>query len=516
MAVQTKILHRRDTLAAWVAANPSLDEGELGFVIHNTAGGADNTKVGYFKIGRKNSGGTLIAWNDLEYENLQGDKGDAATIAVGTVGTGAAGSSVAVTNVGTSNAATFNFTIPKGDKGDTGTAATIAVGSVTTGAAGSSATVINAGTSGAATFNFSIPRGATGTAATLTLGTVTTGAAGSSAAITNSGTSSAATFNFTIPKGDKGDAATIAVGTVTTGAAGSSATVTNTGTTAAANFDFSIPRGATGFTGATGAGFAGITSTTSNALTTGSKTWSVASTGALVVGDRVRVINTTTKFAEGTITSLSANASITVLVDVVVGTGTYTSWTVSLAGLKGDAATIALGTVATGIAGSSVIITNSGTADAATFNFTIPKGDKGDTGTKGDTGDIGVTGPGYASTTSTTANSISTGSKTFTVTNTGAFAVGNRVRVINTGTISNNMEGSITSLTANTSVTVNVDRISGSGTISSWTFALAGEVGATGATGTSLTTGGNRIYVSSTQPATPSGGWVVGDVWIQI
>ena len=50
-------------------------------------------------------------------------------------------------------------------------------------------------------------------------------------------------------------------------------------------------------------------------------------------------------------------------------------------GAKGDAATVALGTVATGAAGSSVIITDSGTPSDAVFNFTIPRGDKGDKAT---------------------------------------------------------------------------------------------------------------------------------------
>lgn len=465
MPIQTRIQHRRDTASNWSSANPVLAAGEVGYV---TSG----TNAGYFKLGD----GTT-AWNSLTFQNLTGP---------------------------------------------TGAAATIAVGTVTTGAAGSSATVTNTGNSGAAVFAFSIPRGATGTAATITAGTTTTGNAGTSASVTNSGSSSAATFNFTIPRGDKGDtgtAATIEVGTVTTGAAGSSATVTNTGTTGAAVFAFSIPRGATGSTGATGPGFLGTTSTTSNALTVGSKTWNVASTGAYVVGDRVRVINAADKYAEGTITALTSNTSITVSVDLVVGTGTYTSWTFSLAGLKGDtgnAATVTVGTTTTGAAGSSASVTNAGTTSAADFRFTIPRGDKGDKGDKGDTGNTGDTGAGYASSTSTTSQSISTGSKTFTVANTGAFAVGNRVRVINTGSATNFVEGAVTSVVANTSITVSVDRIGGSGTITSWTFALAGEVGATGATGTSLTTGGNRIYVSSTQPSTPSGGWAVGDVWIQI
>ena len=46
-------------------------------------------------------------------------------------------------------------------------------------------------------------------------------------------------------------------------------------------------------------------------------------------------------------------------------------------GPKGEAATIELGTVTTGAAGTDVIITNSGNEHNAVFNFTIPRGDKG-------------------------------------------------------------------------------------------------------------------------------------------
>lgn len=46
-------------------------------------------------------------------------------------------------------------------------------------------------------------------------------------------------------------------------------------------------------------------------------------------------------------------------------------------GIQGTAATITLGTVSTGIEGSNVTITNSGDANNAVFNFTIPRGDKG-------------------------------------------------------------------------------------------------------------------------------------------
>lgn len=68
-------------------------------------------------------------------------------------------------------------------------------------------------------------------------------------------------------------------------------------------------------------------------------------------------------------------------------------------GSSGQAATIELGTINTGYAGSDVVITNSGTATAAVWNITIPRGAegapgaKGDKGDKGDTGDRGPQGP---------------------------------------------------------------------------------------------------------------------------
>lgn len=58
----------------------------------------------------------------------------------------------------------------------------------------------------------------------------------------------------------------------------------------------------------------------------------------------------------------------------------------TLKGPKGDSATIALGTYATGEPGTEVVITNSGTPSAAVFNFVIPRGSTGPQGPKGDTG----------------------------------------------------------------------------------------------------------------------------------
>ncbi len=64
-------------------------------------------------------------------------------------------------------------------------------------------------------------------------------------------------------------------------------------------------------------------------------------------------------------------------------------------GDKGDPgknATIKIGTIKTGEAGSKVSITNSGTDTNVILNITIPKGDKGDKGSTGDYGPQGIQG----------------------------------------------------------------------------------------------------------------------------
>lgn len=58
------------------------------------------------------------------------------------------------------------------------------------------------------------------------------------------------------------------------------------------------------------------------------------------------------------------------------------------AGPKGDAATIAVGSVVTGVPGSQASVSNSGDENDAVFDFVIPRGDKGD---KGDQGIPGAT-----------------------------------------------------------------------------------------------------------------------------
>jgi hypothetical protein len=92
----------------------------------------------------------------------------------------------------------------------------------------------------------------------------------------------------------------------------------------------------------------------------------------------------------------------------------------------------------------------------------------------------GYQGNGYDVNSSTT-NTIQTGSLSFTVANTQAYASGSRVRVIWTSNSNYWVEGYIYNITGNT-ISVNVDKTSGSGTYGSWIFSVAG-VGSQGATG---------------------------------
>lgn len=353
-------------------------DNKIDVVVNKPILTAKNTKT-YFKL--KNTGGLRGEKGE------KGDTGTAATIAAGTATSLPSGSTPTVTNTGTSSAAVFNFGIPKGDKGDKGDtgatgatgspgeAATVSIGTTSTGLPGTNASVTNTGTSSDAVLNFTIPRGekgdkgdtgSTGSAATVAVGTTSTGAAGTDASVTNTGTSSAAVLNFTIPKGDKGDkgdtgsagsAATISVGTVTTGAEGSDATVTNSGTSSAAVFDFTIPRGATGATGSKGdkgdqgdAATISVGTTTTGAAGTNASVTNSGTTGAAVLDFTIPRGNKGDKGDKGD------------------------------TGATGSAATITVGSVTTGAAGTSASVVNSGTSSAAVLDFTIPRGDKGESG----------------------------------------------------------------------------------------------------------------------------------------
>lgn len=96
-------------------------------------------------------------------------------------------------------------------------------------------------------------------------------------------------------------------------------------------------------------------------------------------------------------------------------------------------------------------------------------------------GDTGPAGASYAAT-STTSLAIGTGSKVFTTQAGLGYQTAARARATDSGNSANWMEGVVTSYSGST-LTINVDLTSGSGTVASWLINIAGERGATGAAG---------------------------------
>ena len=159
---------------------------------------------------------------------------------------------------------------------------------------------------------------------------------------------------------------------------------------------------------------------------------------------------------------------------------------------------------ATGATGPQGTIGNTGPAGPT--GATGAAGTAGATGATGPTGPTGATGAGYGGS-STTSNTIATGSKTFTTQSGLAYVAGERVRVANSATTY--VEGTVTSYTG-TSLVLNADRAVGSGTLTSWTIGVAGDQGAAGATGTTGATGpqgpiGNTGATGATGATGPQG-----------
>lgn len=95
--------------------------------------------------------------------------------------------------------------------------------------------------------------------------------------------------------------------------------------------------GAAGAVGPTGAGYR-ATSTTNIVIGTGSKVFTTQSGLAYTVGARVRVSNSanTSRFMDGNVTAYSGT-SMTVTVDAIGSTGTYSAWDINIIGLPGPA-----------------------------------------------------------------------------------------------------------------------------------------------------------------------------------
>ena len=138
------------------------------------------------------------------------------------------------------------------------------------------------------------------------------------------------------------------------------------------------------------------------------------------------------------------------------------------AGTAGEAATITVGTTTTGDAGTNASVTNTGTAQNAVLNFTIPRGETGATGPQGPQGETGAVGPQGPAGTAGEAATVTVGTTT-----TGD--AGTNASVTNTGTAQNAV------------LNFTIPR---------------GETGATGPQGTTATNEYGYKYDTTTNPIT--------------
>lgn len=178
--------------------------------------------------------------------------------------------------------------------------------------------------------------------------------------------------------GTPGQAATIQIGQVTTGEPGTSASVENTGTENAAVLKFTIPRGETG-----AQGIQGPPGPQGN-----------PGTGLDILGtyDTLEALKAAVaQPKQGQMYNVGTSDPYTVYMWDTTEGGEWLSQG-QLQGAKGDtgpqgapgeAATVQVGQVTTGEPGSNATVTNSGTANAAVLDFSIPRGA---TGAKGDIG----------------------------------------------------------------------------------------------------------------------------------
>ncbi len=102
---------------------------------------------------------------------------------------------------------------------------------------------------------------------------------------------------------------------------------------------------------------------------------------------------------------------------------------------------------------------------------------------QGPPGSTGATGPGFAATSASSVTIASSGSKAFTTQAGLAYSPGARVRVSDVANPTTKwMEGVVTAYSG-TTLTFTADKSGGSGTLTSWNINIAGQPGATGASG---------------------------------
>ena len=223
-----------------------------------------------------------------------------------------------------------------------------------------------------------------GRSATIEIGNVQQGA---QAAVTNVGNPIDAVFDITLPKGDQGE---VSVAETETLPAGSAAYVQDLlpNDPNRARLKFGIPNG-----GGSGARVEGR----KLILDAGAIfTPSVSSAGVLSWSNNASLPNpesinikgpagTSATITAGTASSLPSGSTPT-----VTNSGTSSNAVFNFGipkgdtgakgdkGAKGDTATVTIGTVTTGAAGSNATVVNSGTANDAVLDFTLPRGADGD------------------------------------------------------------------------------------------------------------------------------------------
>lgn len=171
--------------------------------------------------------------------------------------------------------------------------------------------------------------------------------------------------------------------------------------------------GATGEIGATGAGATGATgesavnlrfSDTSNTIGLGNKTFTyVAANVPWAFGYRVRAVRNATNWMEGYVIAINAT-NVTIDVDEISGSGTYTFWNIGLAtiegatgstgpvGATGIGATGATGVGLQGATGATGLVGGQGATGSTGVGATGATGEFGATGLEGSTGATGLEG----------------------------------------------------------------------------------------------------------------------------
>lgn len=209
-------------------------------------------------------------------------------------------------------------------------------------------------------------------------------------------------------------------------------------------------------------------------------------TGATGPAATIAVGTVTTGAAGSTAAVTNTGTSGAAILDFAIPRGNT-----GATGATGPAATIAVGTVSTGAVGSTAAVTNTGTSGAAVFDFSIPRGD---TGATGSTGAVGATGPTGAAAT-IAVGTVSTGAagSTAAVSNVGTsgaaifdFAIpqgatGATGNTGATGTAATVAVGTVsTGAAGSTAAVTNI----GNSAAAVFDFTIPrGDVGATGATG---------------------------------